>query len=70
MGCNCKWTEIVLGLIIIVFAWPELINVAWAAWVVIISGALLIVHALKCGNCGACKTCSTGMKGSMKKKRR
>ena len=56
MWCNCKHTELIIGIVVIVFAiWPGLIGSATVGmWILIISGALLIVHALKCENCGAC----------------
>jgi len=49
MGCNCKYVETVLGIIIIVFAWWQ---VGASQWIITIAAALLILHALKCTNCG------------------
>jgi len=48
MGCNCKYIEIVLGLVIIVFAWWQ---VGASQWIITVAAALLILHALKCDNC-------------------
>jgi len=49
MGCNCKHVEIVLGIIIIVFAWWQ---TGASQLIITIAAALLILHALKCTNCG------------------
>jgi hypothetical protein len=55
MGCNCKWMEIIISVVILVFAiWPELIPGLQGSWVVIVAAALLLIHALMCKNCGAC----------------
>ncbi len=55
MGCNCKWTEIVFGVVIFVLAvWPQLFGAMVSKWVVGIAAVLLVFHALTCKNCGAC----------------
>jgi len=51
--CNCKWTEIVLAVLILIFAiWPA--TVSWSNWIVIIAAAILLIHALMCKDCGKC----------------
>lgn len=49
MGCNCRHVEIILGIIIIVFAWWQ---TGASQWIITIAAALLILHALKYTNCG------------------
>ncbi|MEK6889059.1 MAG: hypothetical protein AABW80_03035 [Nanoarchaeota archaeon] len=64
MGCNCKVTEAVIAIVIIVFAlWSGL---SWAKWIVVIAAVLLLIHSC------ACKSCATSMNGmaSSKKKRK
>ena len=51
MGCNCKLTEIIIGVVIIVFTWWQ-IGASISQWIVTIVVALLILRALKCENCG------------------
>ncbi|MAG07531.1 hypothetical protein CMI46_01830 [Candidatus Pacearchaeota archaeon] len=48
---NCKWTEIVLSVVILIFAWYA---TAYSQWVVTIAAALLLVHALMCKSCNTC----------------
>jgi len=69
MECNCKWTETILGIVILVFAlWGGM----YADWVIIISAVLLLIHAWKCKNCGTCmpEEQSKPMRSSRRKKRR
>ncbi|MBI3333894.1 hypothetical protein HYZ97_00190 [Candidatus Pacearchaeota archaeon] len=64
MNCNCQVTEVILAIVIIVFAlWSSL---AWGKWVVVIAAALLLIHALKCNNC---RLPEAGMASSRKKRR-
>ncbi len=62
MGCNCKVTESILAILIIVFA---LWMTPWSQWIVVIAGVVLLIHSF------ACKSCA-GMDNEMasKKKRR
>lgn len=63
--CNCKWTETVLGLILlIVTIWPTLLGATASMWVVIVAAVVLILHAWCCGCCGSC------MHDEMPKKRK
>ena len=56
MGCNCKWLEIIIALVIlIVVIWPGIIGETVSWWVTIIAAVLLLIHALTCKNCGVCK---------------
>ena len=43
MACSWKWTVIVLGIVILVFAWWM---VAASQWIITIAAVLLIIHAL------------------------
>ncbi len=61
--CNCKATEIVLGLLIIIFAFWQ---TTYSQWIIVISAVLLLIHALGCKNCEMPKT----KKPARKKKRR
>ena len=67
-NCNCRWTELVVALVILVFTvWPTQIfsaGVSW--WVVVVAALLLLIHSIfhhKCV-CGMC------MKEDMPKKKR
>ena len=52
MGCNCKWTEIIVAIIIfIAVIWPALLGSA-SKWIAAIAAIILFVHALMCKNCG------------------
>jgi len=64
-NCNCKWTEIILGVLILVFAWWA---TAYSQWIVTIAAVLLLLHALSCKNCGRCS--EHQMKPVAKKKKR
>ena len=62
MGCNCKVTESILAILIIVFS---LWMTPWSQWIVVIAGVVLLIHSFTCKNC-------MGMDNEMmsKKKRR
>ena len=71
MNCNCRWTEIVLAIVILVFViWPTQIfsaTVSW--WLVVIAAAILLLHSIFHHKCG-CDMCSgKGMKGSKRRRR-
>ena len=68
MGCNCRWTEVVIGLVVVIFTlWPQ---GTWSKWLVVVAGALLVLHAFSCKNCGGiCAPEETG-KGKKKKRKR
>ena len=45
---NCKWLEVVLALIVIVFAvWQSM----YSQWVIVIAAAIILLHALMCKSC-------------------
>lgn len=57
--CNCRWTEFVLAIIILVFTiWPTQIFPSMASmWIVIVAAALLLLHSIfhhRC-NCATCR---------------
>jgi hypothetical protein len=60
MGCNCKWCETVLAIVIIVFAFWETVA---SQWIVVIAAILLLIHAWSCKNC-AMPASSSGKKKS------
>jgi len=61
MGCNCKWTEIVIALVVFVMViWPGLLGMQVSKWVAAIAAIALFLHALMCKNCGGCVSCSVG----------
>ena len=41
--CSWKWTDIILGIVILVFAWWM---VAASQWIITIAAVFLIIHAL------------------------
>jgi hypothetical protein len=44
MKCNCSIGDIVLSVIILIFAlWPEFI---YSQWIIVISAVLIIIHAI------------------------
>lgn len=54
MGCNCKWTEIIIAIIIFVTAmWPNFFGSA-SRWITVIAAIALFLHAILCKNCGKC----------------
>jgi len=64
-NCNCRWTETILGVVIlIVTLWPALLGNSVSMWIVIITAVLLILHAW------TCKNCAYMMPREMPKKRR
>lgn len=68
MGCNCRWCETILALIILVFA--LFVNASWGEWVVIIAAVLLLIHAWSCKNCGTCMPEKSASKPASSRKRR
>ncbi len=52
MECNCKVTEVILGIIVLVFAiWPTWLGLNVTQWIIGIAAVLLILHAIKCNSC-------------------
>ena len=69
-NCNCKWTEIVLALVILVFAmWPTLVFSAMASkWIVVIAALVLLLHGLFHHKC-SCDNCMPKTTPAKKKRR-
>ena len=65
MECNCKWTEVVLAIIVIVFS--VLVSTSWSKWIVFIAAVVLLFHAFGCKNCA---TCMPEAKKSIAKKKK
>ena len=67
MNCNCRWYELVLAVVILVFViWPtQIFSAAVSWWLVIIAAVLLIIHSLICKHCGG--VCVGMMKGKKRK---
>jgi len=55
MGCNCKWLEIIVALVVfVVVVWPGLLGTVVSMWLAAVAAIVLLVHALMCPNCGKC----------------
>lgn len=47
MKCNCMVTDLIIGIVILIFAiWPALLGATISNWIVIIAAILLILHAI------------------------
>ncbi len=47
--CNCKMTEAIIAILVIVFAlWVT----PWSQWIVVIAAAVLLIHSFACKSCG------------------
>ena len=69
--CNCKWNEIILGVIILaVVIWPNFLGVAVSKWVVIAAAVVLIIHALCCKGVACCNADAKTAPTARKRKRR
>jgi len=62
-NCNCKVTELIVGVVILVFA---LWQTSFSQWIIVIAAALLILHSFTCKNCGVP---ASSMASSRKKRR-
>ena len=73
MGCNCKWLEIIVAIVVFVLAlWP-LFGTMVSKWIVAIVAIVLFLHALMCKNCNNYGTKMDAMparKASGRRKRR
>jgi hypothetical protein len=56
MGCNCRWANTILSLVVLVFAiWPvSIVNSGTSRWVVIVAAALILIHSWAHKNCPSC----------------
>jgi glucose dehydrogenase len=61
MGCNCKMVEMVLAIVIIVFALWE---TGASQWIILIAAILLLLHSWMC------KSCKMPASSTAKKKKR
>lgn len=52
-GKNCKWTEIVLTVLILLFAFIEK---TYSKWIIIIAAIILLIHAVMCKCHTGCTT--------------
>jgi type IV secretory pathway TrbL component len=64
MCCNCKWTEIILAVVILIFAFWQTVA---SKWIIVIAAIVLLLHALMCKNCANCDVPAAKVKA---KKRR
>ncbi|MEX0932814.1 MAG: hypothetical protein WDZ77_01815 [Candidatus Pacearchaeota archaeon] len=66
MNCDCKWVEVVLALVVLIFTiWSgQILSTQVSEWLVVIAAALLLIHSL------ACKKCFGGMKSSTSKSKK
>ena len=52
MNYDCRITEVILSMIIIVFALTQwTVGQLSSQWVIVIAAALLFIHAIICENC-------------------
>jgi len=52
MTHNCKISESILAIVIIVFAvWESTINWLPSKWIIIIAAVLLLIHSNRCKSC-------------------
>jgi len=66
MGCNCKVTEVIIAIVVILFTlWSP---AEWTMWLVVIAGAALLFHAFSCKNCGAGAMVAAAPKPGKKKR--
>lgn len=52
MNCNCQWTETILAIVILVFAFW---TVSWSQWIIAIAAIVLLLHAWMCKSCMMCR---------------
>jgi len=66
--CNCKWTEVIIALVVFVTVmWPTILGAAVSKWVAAIGALVLLIHGLMCKDM-TCKT--TPAKASTGKKKK
>ena len=66
MECNCKTCQLILGIVILVFAfwWRD-----WSQWIIAIAAVILILHALLCKRCDMCTPIGKAFVGKAAKKK-
>lgn len=50
--CNCKLTEIIVALVILVASF--ITTIPYANWIIIIAAVVLLIHGLGCKNIASC----------------
>ena len=66
--CNCKWTETIIGVVILVVTlWPNLLGASVSWWLTVIAAAILILHAWRCS--GVCMPREMSMQAARRKRR-
>ena len=53
MDVNCGWVQAVLSALVLVFViWPtQILSATFSWWIVVVSAALLLWHAVSCKKC-------------------
>lgn len=68
MNCNCNIVQVILGAIIVIFSF--MLDLAFAGWIILVAGILVLIHGLACRKCKSCEMPEKSMnsKTSMSKK--
>ena len=67
---KCKGVQGILSAVIIILAlWPNIIGAVASKWVIVVAGALILIHSFGCKACGECMPEMTDKKSSKKKRR-
>ncbi|HVY01566.1 MAG TPA: hypothetical protein VHA12_02265 [Candidatus Nanoarchaeia archaeon] len=64
MGCNCRVTEAVIAVVVLVFTFWN--NFVAAKWLVAIAAVLLLIHSIWCNAC--CEMPAETKKSAKKRK--
>jgi len=71
---SCRWCELLLAVVIIVFTWwpMQIFSAVISKWIVIISAVILVVHSLLCHKCHGlfCGGMMSMGKGKSRRRRR
>lgn len=63
---NCKWIEVTLAALIIIFAYSSW---DYATWIIVLAAAGILIHALTCKVCHTGHHMGMGMTGTSKRRR-
>ena len=69
MGCNCKWFEIIVALVLLVLAFWQGVS-GWQMWAIVAAAVVLLLHALMCKNCAMCSKMGADMSTKTTRSRR
>lgn len=59
----CKsWCELIIALVVIIFALWGAVYAVWGKWVLLIAGVVLLIHSFTCKKCFAGHGVSSGKK--------